>query len=96
MQESFFPLYPISPDADWHLCGNPQGTAYLHAHAAVWPRRVGRSQREADSGGWLISWTATHQLLATKLPCYYGGGLGGHEEEESEETQRYTESPQDF
>lgn len=43
--------------------------------AAVWLRRVGRSQREADSGGWLISWTATHQLLATNMCCYYGGGL---------------------
>lgn len=89
VQESFFHSARLGPDADWHLYGNPQGTAYLHAHAAVWLRWVGSSQREADSGGWLISWTATHQLLATNMPCYYEGGLGDHKEKESEKTRIY-------
>lgn len=89
VQESFFHSTRLGPDADWHLYGNPQGTTYLHAHAVVWLRWVGRSQREADSGGWLISWTATHQLLATNRPRYYGGGLGDHREKESEKIQRY-------
>lgn len=90
VQESFFLSTRLGPDADWHLYGNPRGTTYLHTHAAVWLWRVGCSQREADSGGWLISWTATHQLLATKMPCYYGGGLGDHKEKESEKTWRYS------
>lgn len=75
----------------------PPGESPRAPHICMPTPRFGRSQREADSGGWLISWTTTHQLLATDMPCYYGAGLGGlEEEEESEETQTFSESPQDF